>query len=218
MTRVLGPKQAFEKKQKSSKKYRLSVSLEKLKIKQNKGIILALLVSFPSYMLMYRILPTENIAWWALEIWTFVLTLIFLGACDAALKKNLQISSSVFLFILLIFLFRIIAGYSERPISPPSAPPNVRSEVVSPQRLDFGENVFYLEKIGDETKWLRFPTGRFSYKISSSSPDYNYYVLFSDGRKFKGGEDVTLPYIRNLRMKLVATEPNQLISISVTAK
>ncbi len=66
---------------------------------------------------------------------------------------------------------------------------------------------------GKSTGWLTLPKfGKFRYSISS--PNYNYKIIFSDGKEYAGGPNTVIPWRERPIFKVIALD-NETISVSI---
>ena len=111
----------------------------------------------------------------------------------------------------------------ENPIKDISAPKIIESKIIESKIINKsiknfstlleGQYIFQL-KAGEETPWFGFEQGRIvDYKISS--PSFDYQIIISDGTKYKGDPNKTIPEKKHCYYKIKAKSP-QFITLVVT--
>ena len=178
--------------------------------------LVAMVIALVVYLVIRSIIP-DGIAWWAKEIWSLVIPLLFLWGFSAATKsKHRGIPAAVVLFILALFTYFMISGYSKYESNKPDDKKSSELQnVVDVPILDVGTYTFLLAEIGDETGFFQFPEGR-TYPYSISSGDYGYNIyFFGNNKPFPGSATGTLPDVEHPSLNVVATRPNQLVRVTV---
>jgi hypothetical protein len=184
-------------------------------------IPIAMVISVGTYLITRTIIPDEKIAWYFVEIFAFVMSLLVLWGISAAIQTNSEIKASIFLFTLVLLMFFLIKGYNEYD-DVNTANVASGSELISfPNKvsipiLGLGTHTFLLKDIGDETGAFQFPEDDYySFKISSG--DYGYKIICMDepGNPYPGSPKLRLPNKEHLVMNIVATKANQYVRITV---
>ena len=180
-------------------------------------IPITIAIAFVFYLVIRTIIPSENIIWWAVEIWAFVISLLVLWGLSEITKAKSKIGFSVFLFILVMFILFVIKGYNEHHVQEMSTR-NVSaiSIPVSIPVLGPGTHIFFLKNIGDETGFFQFPEGDIYY-YQISSDDYGYKIFFMDDptNPFPGNPSLVLPDKEHAIINIVATKANQYVRVTV---
>lgn len=188
---------------------------ESIGIGQKLGLaILALAIATGTYFFTKSVL-VPDIAIWAREIISLILSLLALAGFSAVSKEESKIGGSVVIFLFAIFIWQIVSGYADYDFSSDETVRKYSSEVSVRTLYPRDEPyVFHLSEVGDETNWFKFPEGGdFSYSISS--PDFGYKLIFSDGDKFKGDPNLRIPNKIHPRFKFRSLGTNQIISITI---
>jgi len=176
--------------------------------------LLALGIAVGTYFFTKGVL-IPDIAIWAREILSLILSLLVLSGFSAVSKGDNRIGTSVVIFLFAIFIWQMANGYSDHDFSSDETVRKYSSEVSVRTLYPRDEPyVFHLSEVGDETNWFKFPEGGdFSYSISS--PDFGYKLIFSDGDKFKGDPNLRIPNKIHPRFKFRSLGTNQIISITI---
>ncbi len=176
----------------------------------------AMAIALIVYLVVRSIIP-DGITWWAREIWSLVISLLFLWGFSAATKSHHKgIPAAVVLFILALFTYFMISGYAKYESNKPDDEKSSELQNVADiPILDVGTHTFLLENIGDETGFFQFPEGRtYSYQISSE--DYGHDVYFwGNPRPVHNGADVIFPDIEHPAINVMATSQKQLVRVTV---
>jgi hypothetical protein len=176
-------------------------------------VIIAICVSFAAYFIARFLMP-DNLSWWAKEVWAMIIAFIALAGVSAAMTKKMQIDSAVAWLIIMIFLFRIISGYSNHYQANDELQEAQMTKVVEVPVLKLGTTTFHLDSVGETTSWFRFPENiKVNYSIASA--DFGYSIIFADGREFIGDPNGILPPTQHAVVKLMANKPNQFITVTV---
>jgi len=125
-------------------------------------IPITIAIAFVFYLVIRTIIPSENIIWWAVEIWAFVISLLVLWGLSEITKAKSKIGFSVFLFILVMFILFVIKGYNEHHVQEMSTRNVSAAEISIPVSIPVlgpGTHIFFLKNIGDETGFFQFPEG-----------------------------------------------------------
>lgn len=211
---------------KKKKKTTESVGLDKEKVLKdsigmgkNLGLgLLALAIAATVYFLT-KIYLVPDIAIWAREIISFILSLLVLGGFSAVSKKESKIGGSVVLFLFAIFIWQLVSGYSdyEIPQENNSKKRNSRIEVLSltPREEPY---IFHLSEIGDETEPFRAQyDGRFNFNIKSH--DYGFEIInINESKLYRAYSGKTLPETKNPILVVRATKPNQNILVTLSTR
>lgn len=176
-------------------------------------IPIAMVIALVFYLVTRAIIPSERITWWAVEIFTFIISLLVLWGISQATKAKTEIGASVFLFILAMFIFFIVRGYNEHHVEDVPDQSALTNEISIPV-LGVGTHTFLLKKIGDDTGFFQYPDGD-NYSGRISSQDYGYDIQYSDGSLYHGGPKVVIPPKPHGILKVVATSPNQYVRVVV---
>lgn len=177
-------------------------------------IPISIAIALGFYLLIRSIIPSEHIVWWGIEGFALILSLLVLAGVSTATKTKLNIGTSVFLFLISMFLFFIIRGYNNHPEEDGSAMAS-KTEILIPV-LGPGTHTFFLKEVGDETGAFQFPEGGiYDYQISSG--DYGYEIIFMDDptNSFSGDPSLVLPKKEHAVINIIATKANQYVRVSV---
>lgn len=176
-------------------------------------VIIAIGVSFAAYFIARFLMP-DNLSWWAKEIWAMIIAFIALAGVSSAMTKKMQIDSAVAWLIVMIFLFRVISGYSDHYQVDDELQEAKMTKVVDVPVLKLGTTTFHLDSVGATTSWFRFPDNiKVHYSIASA--DFGYSIIFADGREFVGNPNGVLPTTQHAVVRLMANKPNQFITVTV---
>ncbi len=176
----------------------------------------AMIIALVVYLIVRSIIP-NGIAWWAKEIWALVISLLFLWGFSVATKSHHKgIPGAVILFILALFTYFMISGYSKYESNKPDDKKSAELQnVVDIPILGVGTHTFMLKNIGDETGFFQFPEGR-AYPYSISSGDYGYDVyFFGDSTPYPGSADGVFPDVEHPVLNVVANKPGQIVRVTV---
>ena len=177
--------------------------------------VLALAIAVGTYFFTKSVL-VPDIAIWAREIISLVLSLLVLAGFSAVSQEESKIGGSVVIFLFAIFIWQMVSGYSDYDFSKDEEIASRTSTEVSVRTLHPREDpyVFKLDSIGDSTDWIVFPKGNlFNYYFTSH--DFGFKVVFSNGDKYQVHENLWIPDKKHPQLKLVATSSNQLIQFTV---
>jgi len=177
--------------------------------------LVAMVIALVVYLVIRSVIP-DGIAWWAKEIWALVISLLFLWGFSAATKSHHKgIPAAVVLFILALFVYFMISGYSKYEGGKEDDKKSAELQnVIDVPVLDVGTHTFFLENIGDETGWFQYPDGA-NYSGRISSQDYGYTIYYSDKTSYKGGMKTKIPEKPHGILKVVADKPNQYVRVVV---
>ncbi len=190
---------------------------ESVSIGKNIGLaFFALAIAIGTYFFTKSVL-VPDIAIWAREIISLILSLLVLAGFSAVSKGESKIGGSVVIFLFAIFIWQMVSGYSDYDFSQDQEKDStitsseVRVRTLYPRKEPY---VFKLDSIGDSTEWIVFPKGNlFNYYFTSH--DFGFKVVFSNGDKYQVHENLWIPDRKHPQLKLVATSSNQLIQFTV---
>ena len=195
---------------------------ESIGIGQKLGLaILALAIATGTYFFTKSVL-VPDIAIWAREIISLILSLLALAGFSAVSKEESKIGGSVVIFLFAIFIWQMVSGYSDYDLSSQDqekvssrTSSEVRVRTLYPKEDPY---VFHLSNVGDETESFNVDyVGK--YDINFNSSNYGFEIIYlTEGRTFKAQKGKRLPGFKNPVYKLRAVEPNQYINVRITPK
>ena len=182
--------------------------------------LLALGIAVGVYFFTKSVL-VPDIAIWAREIISLILSLLVLAGFSAVSKGESKIGGSVVIFLFAIFIWQIVSGYSDYDFSQDQEKDStitsseVRVRTLYPREEPY---VFHLSNVGDETESFNVDyVGK--YDINFNSSNYGFEIIYlTEGRTFKAQKGKRLPGFKNPVYKLRAVEPNQYINVRITPK
>lgn len=207
-------------KRKHKKSFESSVSDggENKLVKGLKMGFLALVIALVVYFLTQKLL-VPNIAIWARELISLILSLLVLGAFSASIEGKSNMGCSVVFFIIAIFIQQMVSGYANYDFSNESdSQERPRREEVRILNLTPRAEPYYfnLQNIGDETRPFKVSYNS-RFRINFSSETYGFEIIFpNEGRVVKAQKGRVSSRTNNPVYILRAVEPNQNIRVQIT--
>ncbi len=194
---------------------------ESINIGQNLGLaILSLVIAAGTYFFTKSVL-VPDIAIWAREILSLILSLLVLAGFSAVSKGKSKIGGSVVTFLFAIFIWQIVSAYSDYDFSQDddergscTSSTEARVRTLYPREEPY---VFHLAEVGDETELFKAPTG-IKYSIFYSSHNFGYELIYNDGTVYHGDPNNPVPKKRHAVIKIRATKPNQFVNVRLVER
>ncbi len=161
-----------------------------------------------------------DIAIWAREILSLILSLLVLAGFSAVSKGKSKIGGSVVIFLFAIFIWQIVSAYSDYDFSRDeervsrTSSTEVRVRTLYPREEPY---VFHLAEVGDETEYFKAPTG-IRYTFFYSSHNFGYELIFNDGTVYRGDPNNPVPMKRHAVIKIRAIKPNQFVNVRLVER
>lgn len=183
--------------------------------------LLALGIATGTYFFTRGVL-VPDIAIWARESLSFILSLLVLGGFSAVSKDKSRIGGSVITFMFVIYIWQLVSAYADHDFSSQQDEERVSrtSTEVSVRTLRPRSEpyTFHLSNVGDETESFNVDyVGK--YDINFNSSNYGFEIIYlTEGRAFKAERGKRLPGFKDPVYRLRAVKPNQYINVRITPK
>ncbi len=191
---------------------------ETVSIGQKIGLaLLSLAIAIAVYFFTKKVL-VPDIAIWARELISLILSLLVLAGFSAVSKGESKISASVIIFLFAIFIWQIVNGYSDHNFSrdePKTYGNQLEVLSLTPREEPY---IFHLAEIGDETRPFRANhDGKFNFNIKSH--DYGFEIInINELKTYQAYHGKTLPETRHPILVVKATKPNQNIIVTLSTR
>lgn len=179
--------------------------------------LLALIIAVAVYFFT-KIMLVPDIAIWAREILSLIISLLALAGFSAASKEKSTIGGSIAIFLFVIFIWQLVSGYSDHDFSKDETVRSYSSEesvrTLYPREEPY---VFHLTEVGDETELFKAPIGG-KFTFFYSSHNFGYEIIFNDGTVYKGDPNFRIPEKTHSVIKVRAIKPNQFVNVRLVER